>query len=51
MNNNQLAEKINLGSEREKEISKIKFCIISCYKSQLSKNRLLMFALENKYQE
>ena len=50
MNSNQLAEKISLESEREKTISKMKFCIISCYKSQMSKNRLLMFALENKYQ-
>lgn len=35
--------------KREKDIEKMKFCIISCYKSQMSRNRLLMFALENKY--
>lgn len=35
--------------EKEKNIEKMKFCIISCHKSQLSKSRLLMFALENRY--
>ena len=51
MKNNALTEKLNFENEnREKEIEKMKFCIISCYKSQLSRNRLLMFALEIKYQ-
>ena len=35
--------------EKEKNIEKMKFCIISCHKSHLSKSRLLMFALENRY--
>lgn len=35
--------------KKEKNIEKMKFCIISCYKSQMSRNQLLMFTLENKY--
>ncbi len=34
--------------KKEHEIEKMKFCIISCYKSQMSRNRLLMFALDVK---
>ena len=35
-------------SEREKNIQKMKFCIISTHKSQLYRNSLLMFTLDNK---
>ena len=35
--------------KKEKDIEKMKFCIITCYKSQRSRNQLLMFTLENKY--
>lgn len=32
---------------REKYIEKIRFCIISCCKSQISKNNLILFTLDN----
>ena len=37
---------LEIECDKEKKIAKMKFCIISCYKSQMSKNRLLMFAFE-----
>ena len=50
MFNQQLKEfENNVQGTRERDIEKMKFCIISCYKSQLSRTRLLMFTLENKY--
>ena len=42
----QPATELNFETNRLKDLEKIKFCIISCHKSQLSRNRLLMFALE-----
>ena len=37
---------MELNSERQKNLEKIKFCIISCHKNQLIRNKLLMFTLE-----
>lgn len=34
--------------EDKKKIQKMKFCIISNFKSQFVRNNLLMFALDNK---
>ena len=33
--------------EPERNVEKIKFCIISSFKSQMSRNNLLMFTLDN----
>lgn len=47
-NQNCLKNKIVLETEnREKYIEKMKFCIISCHKSQLSKNNLILFTLSS----
>ena len=35
-------------TEKEKTLQKMKFCIISCHKSQMSKARLTLFALEKR---
>ena len=32
---------------KEHKIEKMKFCIVSCYKNQMIKNKLLMFTLDN----
>ena len=32
---------------KERKLDKLKFCIISCHKSQMSRNQLLLFTLEN----
>lgn len=46
-NQNCLKNKIVLETEkREKHIEKMKFCIISCCKSQMSKNNLMLFTLD-----
>lgn len=42
----QPTTEVSLETNRPKNLEKIKFCIISCHKSQLSRNRLLMFTLE-----
>lgn len=48
--NNQIYVKNDFFIEtenREKYIEKMRFCIISCYKSQISKNNLMLFTLDN----
>ena len=49
MKNTMLKEESFLNIEdKEKHLQKIKFCIISSYKSQMCKDRLTMFTIDNK---
>lgn len=45
----ELKEYENIEAKTKEKLEKMKFCIISCHKSQASRAKLLMFALENRY--
>ena len=50
--NNQQVLKNDLSfdlEQKQREIEKMKFCIVSCYKSQMSRSRLLMFTLDTNF--
>lgn len=46
-NENLLKENSLKSDETERKIERLKFCIITSFKSQRSRNNLLMFTLDN----